>query len=113
MSTPESAVLRAVMDYLAIRGVVCWRNNTGMQTAEYNGKKRVIRYGLGVGSSDVIGIAPGGLLLACEVKAGKNTPTDAQHAFLNRVAARGGIALWCNETNYTDVIDAALGEVAV
>ena len=28
MSTPEGAVVRSVLDFLALRGIVAWRNNT-------------------------------------------------------------------------------------
>jgi len=60
VKTPEGAVVKACLDYLKIRGVFAYRQNTG--AAEYQdkaGKKRFVRYGK-AGASDIVGIMPGG-----------------------------------------------------
>ena len=70
--------------------VVLWRNNTGM--AEQQG--RPVRYGLCVGSSDLVGIvtmASGvGRFLALEVKTERGRVSREQEQFLGVVNARGG-----------------------
>lgn len=71
-------------------GLVLWRNNTGLAV---DGLRR-IRYGLAVGSSDLIGIlVPEGRFIALEVKApnGKG-PTPEQERFLTLVRRSGGFA---------------------
>lgn len=71
-------------------GLVLWRNNTGLAV---DGRRR-IRYGLAVGSSDLIGIlVPEGRFVALEVKApnGKG-PTPEQERFLELVRRSGGFA---------------------
>lgn len=84
--TPESAVMREVRLALSDAGCVVWRNNVGVDTA------RGVRYGLCVGSADLIGIAPDGRFLAVECKAPRGRTTEAQRLFLELVRARGGIA---------------------
>lgn len=71
-------------------GLVLWRNNTGLAV---DGLRR-IRYGLALGSSDLIGIlVPEGRFIALEVKApnGKG-PTPEQERFLALVRRSGGVA---------------------
>jgi hypothetical protein len=69
--------------------VVLWRNSTGVARPN----DRVVRYGLCVGSSDLIGIlAPSGRLLALEVKTPVGRLTLEQRQFLELVRRRGGFA---------------------
>jgi len=73
-------------------GFVVWRNNQGL--AEYEDYK--VRYGVAEGGSDLLGIAPGGLFLAVEVKRPKNKRTqDNQRRFLELVLQLGGVACVC------------------
>ena len=67
-------------------GFVLWLNPIG-----FDHEKR-IRYGLQVGSSDCIGIAPGGLLLALETKGTRTVTTDEQLRYLQLVYDMGGVA---------------------
>ena len=53
---------------------------------------RMIRFGLAVGSSDIIGIAPCGRFLAVEVKTSKGRATKEQLRFIEAVNNAGGIA---------------------
>jgi hypothetical protein len=61
--------------------LVLWRNSVGY-TEEFSDKtceKRGIRYGLGEGSADLIGVlAPSGRLFCLEVKTPKGRTTKAQ-----------------------------------
>jgi hypothetical protein len=81
--TPEGAVKKEVMEYLALRGVFCWVNNTGRRGKVNFGK---------VGSSDIIGILDDGRFLAIELKAPGGVPTMDQIMFLAEIAKRGGVA---------------------
>ena len=91
MKTPESCVVRACLDYLKIRGILAWRNNTGAVMEKGNGKQRFIRYGF-PGSSDIIGIYRG-RFLAVECKSDTGRVSALQHDFLNRISDAGGIAI--------------------
>jgi hypothetical protein len=84
-------VLTGVLQAFALRGVPCWRNNTG---AMRNPAGRLVRFGL-VGSADVFAVLPPyGRMCAVETKTPGNRPTPAQVEFLERVRASGGVAVW-------------------
>lgn len=68
--------------------VLLWRNNSGM-TRGAGG--RAIRYGLGIGSPDLIGLVRGsGRLFALEVKTATGRESDEQRAWARAVTAAGG-----------------------
>jgi hypothetical protein len=85
----ESVVKVAVrLGFGQAEGFVIWVNSTGL--AELAG--HTFRFGLCNGSSDCIGLAPGGLFLAVEVKGDGGRATDEQLRFLELVHERGGVA---------------------
>jgi hypothetical protein len=94
----ERDVLKACLDYLALRGWLAWRNNTGAFAGTHNGKRRFVRFGM-PGASDILGLIPNapdgrcGVFLAIETKRPGKPPTEAQDAFLANVRAAGGVAL--------------------
>jgi hypothetical protein len=93
MDTPEGAVVKACLEYLELRGVYAYRQNTG--AAEYQdkaGKKRFVRYGK-PGVSDIIGVLPGGRFLAVECKAPGGRLSENQIEFLNDIERMGGLAV--------------------
>ena len=59
----ESDVLRGCLDYLKMKNIFCYRNNSGATKVG----SRFIRFGY-KGSSDIIGILPDGRFLAVECK---------------------------------------------
>ena len=76
--------------------VVLWRNNVGLLERPNGGR---VRYGLAVGSSDLIGMVTAvfdghriGRFLALEVKRPGERATKDQLLFLRVVQARGGVA---------------------
>lgn len=69
-------------------GAIVWRNNTGA-LKDQNG--RLVKYGLCVGSSDLIGIYQG-RFLAMEVKVPGKKPRPEQITFINAIIKAGGIA---------------------
>lgn len=98
----ETNIQSAIMLALSEAGCVVFRNNTA---GAWIGKiihkagnqvtltdSHMIRFGLCVGSSDVIGIAPDGRFLAVEVKTSTGRPTKEQLRFIDAVRSAGGIA---------------------
>lgn len=96
----ESHLRKLVQLALTGMGARLFRNNVGL--AHYPDGSTV-RYGLCVGSSDLIGwtsvtITPDmvgrrvAVFTALELKTGKQTTTEAQDRFLARVREAGGIA---------------------
>jgi hypothetical protein len=88
-NSPESYVLNGCLQYLEVRGIYHWRNNTG---AVQIAPGRFMRFGK-VGSSDILGILPGGRLLAVECKAKTGRLTPEQQDFLETVLGLGGLAV--------------------
>jgi hypothetical protein len=102
MSTPptETDLLRALQLDATKRGLRLLRNNVGALT---DIRGHVVRYGLCVGSSDLIGWTPhlvtatdvGRTLAIFTAVEGKRVPrrvTPQQQAFIDAVRAAGGLA---------------------
>lgn len=88
----EANIQNAILIALSEAGCLVWRQNTGA----YKDKTgRVIRYGLCVGSSDIVGICPDGIALFIEVKTKNGAIRPEQKKFIEaciRSNARAGIA---------------------
>jgi hypothetical protein len=87
----EKHIQRQILEYLDLKGIFAWRNNSGAVFSEYKGRKRMIRYGL-KGSSDILGILNDGRFLAIEVKKPDGKPTTEQLEFIDRINKNGGLA---------------------
>ena len=89
----EADIVRSIMLALSKGTVRLWRNNVGKLP---DAQGRWVTYGLGVGSSDLIGVsmqANGiGRMVAIEVKAPGKKATTAQKDFIDCVIAMGGQA---------------------
>ena len=85
----EQDIQNLIRIALSERGIISWRNNTGA-LKDITG--RLVRYGLGVGSSDIIGIMPDGRFLAIEVKKPGKNPTAEQTRFIETILKQGGVA---------------------
>jgi hypothetical protein len=85
----EQDIQRLIMLALSEAGCLIFRNNVGVLK---NAAGIPIRFGLAVGSSDLIGIAPGGRFLAVEIKTPTGKATPEQLRFIEAVRSRGGIA---------------------
>lgn len=104
----ETRLQQEIMLALSQAGCVVWRNNTGQawlgKVIHQAGKQVTITdahkmpFGLCVGSSDLICIAPDGRFMGVEVKLPKRPGKQAgrvskeQSAFIEGVRAAGGIA---------------------
>lgn len=99
---PETQLMRRIMLALSQAGCTVWRNETGRfwtgRVLHRQGKQvtldqaAMIPVGLCKGSSDVIGIAPDGRLLAVEVKTKRGRATAEQVAFIKAVQSAGGVS---------------------
>lgn len=85
----ESDIMRACMLALSEAGCLIWRQNVGTLK---NAAGIPIKFGLCVGSSDLIGLTPTGRFLAVEIKTSKGRATTEQLRFIEAVRARGGVA---------------------
>ncbi len=96
----EADLMRSIQLRASDLGLRAWRNNVGM-LVDHRGTH--VRYGLAVGSSDLIGIRPVlvtpshvgqviGQFLSLEVKSRTGKPTGEQTAWLATVTRLGGIA---------------------
>lgn len=85
----ESDIQRLIMLALSEAGCLIFRNNVGTLK---NSAGIPIKFGLCVGSSDLIGLTPTGKFLAVEIKTSTGKATPEQLRFIEAVRARGGIA---------------------
>lgn len=85
----EIDIQNAIRVALSSQGCIIFRNNVGF--AKFPDGSAV-KYGLCNGSSDLIGIAPGGKFLAIEVKMPSKKVSKEQNNFIKIVKLNGGIA---------------------
>ena len=99
---PETKIMNTILMALSKAGCLLFRNESaGAWVGKVLHKDanqvtltdaRMIRFGLAVGSADIIGIAPCGRFLAIEIKTSKGRPTKEQLRFIEAVNNAGGIA---------------------
>jgi len=85
----EANTQRLIMVALSEAGCLIWRNNCGVLKNEAG---IPIRFGLCVGSSDLIGITPDGRFLAVEIKTKTGRVRPEQQQFIDAIRRKGGIA---------------------
>ena len=90
MGAAENKTTRAILEYLAYRGVFAWRNNNA---PTYDSRKGVFRRAISPpGAPDIIGVMPpDGRLLGIEVKTRTGRVSPAQDAFLTEIQRMGGV----------------------
>jgi hypothetical protein len=98
--TEESVIIQACLEYLRIYGAFVWRNNTG---ALRDKTDRPVFFGK-PGSSDILGLLPGGRFIAVECKSQKGKLSEKQKDFLEAVEHLGGLAIVARSVD--DVINA-------
>jgi len=98
--TEEGSVVQACLEYLRIYGAFVWRSNTGCLRDKTN---RPVYFGK-PGSSDVIGLLPGGRFICVECKSKKGKLSEKQKEFLAEVEKLGGLAIVARSVD--DVIKA-------
>lgn len=93
LEVSESDIQKQIIEYLNLKGHYVWRNNTGGTPYIYKGKQRFIHYGK-KGSSDILGVAKDGKIIAIEVKRPGNNLTPEQTWFLGEINGRGGYGIF-------------------
>jgi hypothetical protein len=91
--TPEGAIVKECLEYLQLRGIYAYRQNTGAAVYQgRDGKKRMVKFGKR-GASDIVGVMPGGRFIVVECKAAKGRLSEYQEQFLNDIKRMGGLAI--------------------
>lgn len=85
----HSELVNACLLELSGRGVMCWKNQTGVARAMDN-PQRIIKFGL-KGSADILGVMPGGRAIAVECKTGTGRQHGKQPQFQKAFETRGGL----------------------
>lgn len=88
----ETALLHAILQVLRLsRKGLFWRNNTGaLRTMGRGGRIFYIKFGLGVGSPDIVGIlAPSGRFFGLEVKTPAGRLSKEQTAWHKAAQSKG------------------------
>lgn len=105
----ETQIVRAILDYLRVRG--CWaerRNSRVLMLPGKGGRPRPVRFGV-KGGSDIIAVSPHGRFIAIEVKRPGESLTTHQAAYLFEIRRHGGIGLMA--TSAQDVAVALEGQL--
>jgi hypothetical protein len=95
----ESQILKATLDYLHLKKVNAWRNNTGAFWGEYQGRKRFVRFSQ-KGEANIIGCLPDGRFLAIECKRKGALLSDDQFHWLLKISSCGGVAFVADDIDY-------------
>ncbi len=85
----ESAITKKIQLAMQEIGVTLFRNNVGV--ARMDG--RTIRYGLAVGSSDLVGCDASGVFVCVEVKTARGRIRESQEIWRDEINRRNGIAI--------------------
>jgi hypothetical protein len=82
----ETDIVHHCLSYLRVRGVFCYRNNTGAARAG----NRFVSFGF-PGSPDIIGILGDGRFLGVECKSATGRQSEAQKEFERKATERGAV----------------------
>ena len=99
--TPEGEIKFAICQYLATvhRDVIFWLN----ASVGRSGRKNHSKYQRN-GTADILGILPGGRMLAIEVKTLEGKLTAEQRDFLSLVNKMGGVAGLCRSVGEVQLL---------
>lgn len=87
----EADIENLILDYLNKRGIFAFKIKTmGTYDAINKTYRKLGKFSL-KGTSDILGLLPGGRFLAIEVKTAKGVVSKEQKAFLNKVNKKGGL----------------------
>lgn len=84
----EKELQRQVLDWLRIKRIFHWRNNSGAMTSSYKGKSRFMRFGA-IGSPDIFAVC-GGWIYGFEIKGPKGKLSPEQVKFGIALEKAGG-----------------------
>lgn len=89
----ETQLVAWCISALSLRGVSCWRQNTGASKIPDRGKRsgfRFVRFGK-KGGSDITGLLKDGRRLEVECKVGKNKQSPEQEQFQKMIENNNGL----------------------
>lgn len=94
MILAEHDIQKQILEYLAIRHIFAWRQNSGavVYQDQYE-NRRFVRFASVNGISDILGILPDGRMLAIEVKKRGKKPSKKQRIFLETIRENNGVAI--------------------
>lgn len=95
----ESVVLKQCLEYLKLKGICSWRQNSGGFSGEYKGKKRFVRFSGAEGVGDILAILPNGKFCSIEVKRPGGKPKPHQEEFMRMVIRNNGVAFWVDSVD--------------
>lgn len=84
----EADVQKSILEYLAVKKIFHFRNNSGAMGGEYKGKRWFMRFGA-IGSPDIICVV-NGRFIGIEVKGEKGVQSEHQKEFQRRLEEAGG-----------------------
>ena len=85
----ESVLKRHILSYLSVCGIFAWNSRT---TGVWNAKTGHFIPSQCRGCPDILGVMPGGRIIAIEVKIKGNKPTFLQLGFIEMINSKGGLA---------------------
>ncbi len=97
----EKDVQKVILEYLTLKRIFHYRNNSGVMTSEYKGKRSFVRFGA-VGSPDIICVIKG-QYVGIEVKGPKGVQSDNQKDFQKQLELAGGRYILARDLN--DIIN--------
>ena len=88
----ETQVLKTILEWLAYKKILCWRNQSGMLIVG-DKKKYAVKMGA-KGTSDIVGcLPPDGRMLCIEIKRDKKSKVSPeQKVFIDKINSLGGLA---------------------
>ena len=96
----EKETQATILDYLAIKHIFHWRQNTGAMRGEHKGKKWFVQFG-DKGSPDIFAVIDGNIY-GIEVKSPKGKMSESQKDYEERFVAAGGVYILARDVD--DVI---------
>lgn len=87
----ESQLVKLCLDWLRMRGIFCYRNNTGGMKGNYRGKDWFVRFGI-PGAPDIVAVIDG-VYHGIECKTAKGKQSGNQVDFQNQLDFAGGVYL--------------------
>lgn len=92
-TVPEKVIENQILTYLWFKKIFAWKNTSGgyFDTKLGAFKKQRSKFAIN-GTSDILGILPGGRMLAIEVKSKTGKASQEQHDFINKINLSGGLA---------------------
>lgn len=103
----EHDIQKQILDWLKVKGIFHFRNNSGAMMSNYKGKARFMRFGA-LGSPDIFAFI-NGRTFGIEVKGATGKLSDYQCVFGRNLQSAGGVYIvaYCLE-HVTEILEAEI-----